>query len=163
MFCPRTHPSSHNVTGVLIHWGRNKMVLFSQAVFSSNVPKIHFKGNNLTAWHQTGDTPSSEPMMAHLCVTLPQYIITDLYCAEGTLWTDGYSAGPRFNIKMSSYQDRRSHFGGMCLFLFISLAQAMFNHRWQCAVTCVTNKYQKHCLNCFRMSKLGLIHIVGRP
>ena len=85
-------------SGLVTHWGRDKMAAISQTTFSSALScmkmfecrfeflKFVPKGpiNNIPAlvqimaWRRPGDKPLSEPMMVrlptHICVTRPQWV-----------------------------------------------------------------------------------------
>ena len=89
------------------------------------VPKVRI--NNIPvlvqimAWRRPGDKPLSEPMMAsfltHICVTRPQWVNLNPFCiltsqvTLASVQSQQEPAGARFNIKMSSYQYRKSHCG----------------------------------------------------
>ena len=83
----------------LIHWGRDKMTVFSQTTFSNAfslnenvwilinislkfIPKVQIENIpalvQIMAWRQQGDKPLSEPMMVslltHMCINQPQWV-----------------------------------------------------------------------------------------
>ena len=83
------------------HWGRDKMVLITQSIFSSAFswtkmyeyclrfhwnfsPKVRIKDIpalvQIMAWRQPGDKPLSEPIMVilltHICIPRPQWLNT---------------------------------------------------------------------------------------
>ena len=80
----------------------------------------------IMAWRRPGDKPLSEPMMVRLptqiCVILPQWVNNpkeELWCWDSPVTVWGLwlqTAGPWFNIKMSSYQYRKSHYGDKTVF-----------------------------------------------